>query len=156
MHETAAAASVTSPQPAKAKKVDLPSISPAIPLTVVRIEVKAGGVIDVPPGRFLAGPEEVVSWVITNNSNEEITVAMTNFIKKAQDSHARGVHTAGAYFDWLCGWKLTLGHGETDRLHARVTQGPVPPSMLDCLSYTIEVRGASFAFDYDPDGDIKP
>ncbi len=27
---------------------------------------------------------------------------------------------------------------------------------IDGISYTIEVVGNSFGFDYDPDGDIKP
>ncbi len=156
MQATTTTSTATSPQTSTPTKVNLPSLFPALPGTVVRFEVKPGGLIDVPPGRFLAGQEEVVSWVITNISNEQITVALTKFMKKAHFSHAHGQHPAGGYFQWLGHNQITLNSGEIGRIYARVKRGPDYPPMVDCLSYTIEVRSATVAIDYDPDGDIKP
>jgi hypothetical protein len=148
---------VTSPRSMPVTKKDLPSLFPAIPFTVVRFTVGPDGAIDMPPGSFLAGLEEVVSWVITNASTKQITVALTKFMKKAHYKASQAEHQAEDYFEWLGGRMLNLNDGQTGRLYGRVKRGPDNP--IDSLSYTIEVRSTdhtSFAFDYDPDGDIKP
>lgn len=138
-------------------KVDLPSVIPALPPTVVRITVDGGGTIPLPPGRFFAGLDEVVSWVITNHSGTEVTVALSNFKKKDHFSAARATQPAEDYFEWISLRKVKLEDGDTKRIYGRVRR--LPDNPIDCLSYTIEVRSTdhtSFAWDYDPDGDIKP
>jgi len=133
-------------------KVNLPSILLAWPLSAPSFTVGPGGAINDAPGRFAAAKEEVVNWAITNTGMQTITVALTKFLKKSNGA------AAGGYFEWITNNYAQLNPGETTHLYARVQHGPDNPPILDCLSYTIEVRATNgaFAFDYDPDGDIKP
>ncbi len=136
-----------------AKKQQLVSQFPALPCTVPRFTIGRDGAVGRGPGRFLAGPQEVLNWVIANHSHEPVTVTLVDFLRRnAVDPTVKT--RADAWFEWLRTNSITLAHGQTGSIYAKIALPPFDG--IDSIEYTIQVRGTTFAIDYDPDGEIKP
>lgn len=138
------------------KRVHLKSKPPSIRIGAVsQITVAAHGAIKDPPEKFLAGQDEIVVWGVTNSSGENITVKFKEFLRKKHLADAKGdAADPVTPFVWLVSDNLQLANGMSGVIAGRVNHQRRDP--IDGISYTIEVVGNSFAFDYDPDGDIKP
>jgi hypothetical protein len=122
---------------------------------VSQITIAAHGAIKDPPEKFLAAQDEIVVWGITNSSGENVTVKFKEFLRKKHLADAKGDSADPVTpFVWLVSDTLQLANGMSGVIAGRVNY--TRRDFVDGISYTIEVVGSSFAFDYDPDGDIKP
>jgi hypothetical protein len=139
------------------KEVRLKSKSPSMRFGAVSlITVGKKGAIKDPPEKFLAGDGEIVVWGVANASGETISVALKEFLRKQHIGDDDGdPNDPVTPFKWLGSDTIQLADGATGFIGGRVT-GYQRRDMVDGIKYTIEVIGASFAFAYDPDGDIKP
>src|SRR5262245_29948357 len=87
------------------------------PLTV-GFTVEKNGVINEAPRRFLAGKNEIVTWIVGNASGEEITVSLDTFLRRDEDDDETGTQPVFP-FVWMstgdpqkpC--KLKLADGQT-------------------------------------------
>ena len=139
-----------------AKRVHLKSKSPSIRFGAVsHVTVGAKGAIKDPPEKFLAAQDEIVVWGVTNASGENITVTCKDFLRKKHVGDPEGdPHDPVTPFVWLVSDTLQLANGASGVIAGTVNYKR--RDLVDGISYTIGVVGKSFAFDYDPDGDIKP
>ena len=132
-------------------------------VTIVRVTIGPNGQIHKRPKKFYASQQhrDIVTWDITNQSGQDIEVAVTNFLRRVDCSDDEGTVSVNP-FVWLDSNTVALRAGEEGFIDGRVD-----PNYLrlnddgdDCLSYSIVVKStsevAAFEIEYDPDGDIKP
>jgi hypothetical protein len=148
-----------------AKQVALPSPVASLQPNTPKINVGPGGVINLndAPARFFISQrfQEIVVWIVTNNSGQPISVTLTDFLLKSGMGAPKGT-TPIRCMRWLAGDTVQVDAGRVGHLSAIIDPGYRMNDLLDHVSYTIQVRSqappaAAFAdVDYDPDGDIKP
>jgi hypothetical protein len=151
-----------------AKQVPLPSPIVSLQPNTPKINVQKDGFIDPndAPARFLISQQfqEIVVWIVTNNSGQPITVTLTDFKLKNSMGAPKGTKLVKC-MSWLAGNTAQVNAGQVGLLGAIIDPGYKMNGALDSLSYTIQVRsqvpqppaGNGFPdVDYDPDGDIKP
>lgn len=130
--------------------------------------VEPKGEISEAPRRFLAGKNEIVTWIIGNASGEPITVTLDRFLRRDDDDDEVGNPKDEVYpFRWI-GLvppkqfpypppTLQLAVGQTGIIAGRVdSKYKFKGFGKDDLSYTIRVAGSFGTVEHDPDGDIKP
>ncbi|MGE5836042.1 MAG: hypothetical protein ACM4AI_16295 [Acidobacteriota bacterium] len=129
----------------------------------MRFTVSDGGDIHVPPVKFRARRGDFLLWAVVNHSGGPISVAITDFRRKATIFDNKGVVPIAPvdFFGGVNGVNLQDGESKVigGALNAEPEAGP--PFFTDGVSYVIEVRSTAepkkFAdVDYDPDGEIKP
>jgi hypothetical protein len=148
-----------------AKQVALPSPLVSLQPNTPKINVGPGGVINAneAPARFFISQrfQEIVVWIVTNNSGQPISVTLTDFQRKNGMGAAKGT-TPIQCMRWLSGATVQVAGGQVGHLSAIIDPGYRMNDVLDHVSYTIQVRSQAPApngfpdVDYDPDGDIKP
>ena len=138
------------------KRVHLKSAPASLRFGAVSlITVSKNGAVHAPPEKFLAGQGEVVVWGVTNASGEPISVTLKEFLRKKHIGDEKGdPQDPVTPFKWLGAETIKLADGTSGFIGGSVDYKR--RDMVDGVSYTIEIVGNSFAFDYDPDGDIKP
>jgi hypothetical protein len=126
------------------------------PLTVGFTVGAAGEITDNDaPRKFLAGKNEIVTWIVGNNSGRKTTVSLLRFLRKNDPLDEVGDSTKEVRpFKWIGSNVVVLEIGQTGIIAGKVD--PEYDRLFDFLSYTIRVEGFGEAIDYDPDGDIKP
>ena len=127
------------------------------PLTVA-FTVEAHGDIKEAPRKFLAGKDEIVTWIVGNASGEKIKVSLSKFLRRKHHTDETGdPNDEVKPCIWIGSDAVTLEAGQTGIIAGRVDPNYDIKGFFDHLSYTIRVAGQSFGtIDYDPDGDIKP
>lgn len=126
------------------------------PLTV-GFSVGANGDIAEAPRKFMAGPDEIVQWVVGNASGVQVTVSLITFLRRRKHTDETGdPGDPVTPFLWLGSNGVTLQPGETKLIAGRRDPSYPKRDLFDSLSYTIRVEGPFGTIDYDPDGDIKP
>jgi hypothetical protein len=148
-----------------ANQVALPSPIVSLQPNTPKINVGPGGVINLndAPARFFISQQfqEIVVWIVTNNSGQPISVTLTDFQLKNGMSDKKGAKPIQC-MRWLAGATVQVAAGQVGHVSAIIDPGYKMNGILDHVSYTIQVRSqappaAKFAdVDYDPDGDIKP
>ena len=109
------------------------------------------------PRKFIAGPDEIVTWVVGNASDDPITVSLLLFLRKKKHNDNTG-DTGDEIrpFIWLGTNAVTLAAKQTGIIAGRRDPDYPMRDFHDFLSYTIRVDGPFGVIDYDPDGEIKP
>ena len=125
----------------------------------VGFTVEPNGVIKEAPRRFLAGKNEIVTWIVGNASGEDITVTLDTFLRRDDDDDETGNPNDPLpdVFIWIGSNAVTLSKGQTGIIAGRVNpKHKFKGFGKDDVSYTIRVKAKNWTEEYDPDGDIKP
>lgn len=126
------------------------------PLTV-GFSVGTAGDIAEAPRKFIAGADEIVTWLVGNASGVDVTVSLITFLRRRKHTDATGDPADPVTpFLWLGSNSVTLQPGDTKLIAGRRDPAYPKRDFFDNVSYTIRVEGPFGTIDYDPDGDIKP
>ena len=141
------------PVPAPQAQPPHPSPKPLFPQNVVGFTVGAGGDIDLPtnPARFTVGSHEIAIWLIGNQSGQDITVTLRDWLRGGQPVNPEPVR-------WLGADNVQIGNNKTGFIAAIKNPDYEHQQLVDRVKYTISVNAVNgnFARNHDPDGDIKP
>jgi len=132
-----------------------PSFLPA----VVGFNVDPGGGIGAGPTRFIVGKNEFVTWFIGNQSNEPISVTLSQFSRKRQPSDDKGDPLDPAMpLIWIGSNSVSLQPNTSGFITALrdPNYSLKDPIFHDFFSYTIGIKGTTIDIAWDPDGEIKP
>ena len=119
--------------------------------------VQQNGDINDAPRKFVAGPDEIVTWLIGNAGGQSIRVTLKQFLRKKKHTDSTGDPADRVEpFIWYGSPSVTVSANQAGIIAGRRDPAYHRRDLVDVLSYTIQVDGPFGTIEYDPDGDIKP